>query len=213
MSAWDRAARFYDLQLWLERAALRAALDLAGIENDERPLDLGCGTGAILRELARRPTAPREAVGVDASAAMLARAPALPPGWLLVRADAARLPFPDRSFDVLTAAYLLHLLDPEQRTAVLAEARRVMRPGARLVTVTVAPPRSARAASRLDRVLRPVCGNGVLAGLRPLDPTPDLEAAGFAVSATRRTFRGYRSLIVAARLSAGTPSPEPRPPA
>ncbi len=202
-SSWDRAARFYDLQLWLERAALGVAIDMAEIGADDRLLDIGAGTGGLLRELAKRGAAPRDAIGVDVSPKMLARAPALPAGWRLARGDAAQLRLPDRSFDVVTATYLLHLLDPGKRAAVLTEVRRVLRSRGRLVVVTVAPPRSQMLARTLDRVFRPTrAGSGVLAGLRPLDPRPDLEEAGFAVQGTRRSCRGYPSLIVAARLGA-----------
>lgn len=137
---WDRIARAYDRQLALERPALRAALDLAEVRPSERLLDLGTGTGAVLRELARRPSRPGEAVGVDVSAAMLAHAPALPSSWRLVQADATDLPFGDASFDVAVAAYLLHLLERDVFVRALAEARRVLRPGGRLVTVTPAAP-------------------------------------------------------------------------
>lgn len=200
MNAWNRTARFYDLQLWLERRALDATIALAGVGADDRLLDLGTGTGALLRRLMRRAAAPREAVGIDVSGRMLARAPALPSGWELRNADAGRLPFPDRSFDVVTATYLLHLLDPPQRAAVLAEARRVLKPQGRLVTVTVAPPRSRALGRALGRIFRPAWSRrGVLAGLRPLDPRPDLEAAGFEVQEARRTSIGYPSLVLRAR--------------
>lgn len=209
MTVWDRAAHFYDWQLWLERSALNAALDMAEIGPDDRLLDLGCGTGGLLRELARRATAPREAIGVDISSKMLARVPELPPGWRLARADATQLPLPDRSFDVLTATYLLHLLSPPEREAVLREAARVMRSEGRLVVVTVAPPRSGALARVLDRAFRPAWSrSGVVAGLRPLDPRPDLEDGGFVVRKAQRTSRGYPSLVVAARLSAREPLPE-----
>lgn len=207
MSAWDRVARLYDLQLPLERAALRLAVEMAEVEPEDRALDLGCGTGGVLSELAGRRAAPRAAVGVDPSARMLARVPPLPAGWRLVRAEASALPFGDRSFDLVTAAYLLHLLDAGGRAGALREARRVLRPGGRLVAVTVAPPRSERLARAIDRGFRAVRAGGPLAGLRPLDPTAELRAAGFAVHGRRRTARGYPSLIVAARLS------EPEPPA
>jgi ubiquinone/menaquinone biosynthesis C-methylase UbiE len=199
MSAWDRVAPFYDLQLWLERGALDSAIELAEIGASDRLLDLGTGTGALLRRLKRSAAAPREAVGIDVSHRMLARAPTLPAGWELHRAEAERLPFADRSFDVVTAAYLLHLLDAPQRAAVLVEARRVIRPEGCLVTVTVAPPRSRALARGLSRIFRPTWSRGVLAGLRPLDPQPDLEAAGFLVQESRRSLTGYPSLIVRAR--------------
>jgi SAM-dependent methyltransferase len=80
-------------------------------------LDVGCGEGELARHL------PAGAwVGVDSSAEMLARAPAP-----RLRADAAALPFRDRSFGSVALLYVLyHLAEP---AAALAEARRVLRPG------------------------------------------------------------------------------------
>jgi ubiquinone/menaquinone biosynthesis C-methylase UbiE len=153
----------------------------------------------VLRRLAAAPDAPREAVGVDRSAAMLAAARDLPSAWRLVCAEAAALPFPDESFDVVTAAYLLHLLAPPDRRAVIADAARILRPGGRMVTVTVAMPRSAPLALAFAPVqalarLAP----GIMAGLRVLDPRSELIQGGFRVRAARRTGRGYPSLVVVA---------------
>jgi ubiquinone/menaquinone biosynthesis C-methylase UbiE len=189
----------YDVQLFLERTAIDVALELAAIRPGHRVLDLGTGTGAVLRMLAARAGAPREVVGVDRSASMLAAAPDLPKGWRLVRADAAALPFPEESFDVGTAAYLLHLLDTPTRRAVIADAARVLRPGGRLITVTVGMPLSpplALAFAPLAAIARRA--SGAMAGLRVLDPRSDLIDGGFCVRAVRRTGRGYPSLIVAA---------------
>ena len=189
---WDRAARFYDLQLPLERPALDAAVELAGAAPEDRLLDVATGTAGLLRRLARRPSRPKRAVGSDVSTEMLARAPTLPPGWELQPADARALPFPDASFDLATACYLLHLLTAPTRHQVLGEIARVLRPGGRLVTVTPAEPRT-----RAGRtVAAPVIAlarrsSGLLAGLRPLDPTHELTAAGFALRCVRRVARGY----------------------
>ncbi len=199
MASWARVARLYDWQLWLEWPALRAAIEIAEIEAEDRLLDLGTGTGAVLRGLSEVPPAPREAIGVDISAQMLGRVPALPDGWHLFQTDAAELPFPDQGFDVVTAAYLLHLLDEPTRYAVLAEARRVLRPGGRLVVVTVATPRS----RALAAVLAPVLllarrSSGVLGGLQPLDPSAELQSSGFSIHRTQRINRGYPSLVIGA---------------
>jgi SAM-dependent methyltransferase len=80
-------------------------------------LDIGCGEGELARHL------PDGAwIGLDSSPAMLARAPR--PHLV---ADAAALPFEDRSFDSAALLYVLyHLPDP---AAALAEAHRVLRPG------------------------------------------------------------------------------------
>lgn len=199
MTRWSRLAGVYDLQLPLERAALRAAADLADPASADRVLDLATGTGGFLRELAARRRVPAEAVGIDASAAMLRRVPTLPEGWRLIQAPAERVPLADQSFDVVAAAFLMHLLDPALRRKVLGEAHRLLRPGGRFLVVTVAPPRS----PPLRLLATPLLAlarrsDGVLAGLRPLDPTPDLAQAGFTVRETRRTGRGYPSLVVLA---------------
>lgn len=196
---WDRLARFYALQTWFERAAIEAAIEMAEIGVDDRLLDLATGTGEFLRRLARRPAAPAHAVGADRSAAMLAHASLLPPAWRLLRADAACLPFTESKFDIVTAAYLLHLLERHERAEVLAELRRVLRPGGRLLVVTVDAPRGGALGRALDPVFRIARrSKGIMAGLRPLDPRSELENAGFAVSKFRHVNRGYLSIVVLA---------------
>jgi ubiquinone/menaquinone biosynthesis C-methylase UbiE len=199
VTVWDRAARLYDLQLFFERVAIDQALELAAIGGADRLLDLGTGTGAVLARLAARADAASEAVGVDRSDAMLQAAPDLPRSWRLLRADATALPFPDETFDVVTAVYLLHLLELPARRAVIAEAARVLRPGGRLITVTVCAPRS----PALELAFAPAVAiarrsSGMMAGLRVLDPRPELMNGGFWVRAARHTGRGYPSLVVLA---------------
>jgi ubiquinone/menaquinone biosynthesis C-methylase UbiE len=197
---WDRLARVYDWQLPLERPTLRALLELLDVGETERLLDVGTGTAALLRELARRPRPPERAIGLDSSAEMLARAGELPPGWELVRGAAESLPFENGNFDVATAAYLFHTLNQDARASILAELRRVVRPGGRVGVVTVAPPRT-RLAVWLSWPIRAAArrSGGVLVGLRPLDPVPELVTSGFHVTARRRVALGYPSLCVVAR--------------
>jgi SAM-dependent methyltransferase len=152
--------RLYEWQLPLERQALTAAADLAAVEPGERLLDVATGTGGLPRALAPRGARPREAVGLDRSASMLAVAAAhLPPDWSLLQGDAKHLPFPDQSFDLVSASYLLHLLGPDHRIQVLTEIARVLRPGGRVVTVTTESRRSvnADAARAAPEVVGPAC--------------------------------------------------------
>ncbi len=196
---WGRVALFYDWQLMLERPALAAAVTLAGPRRGDDLLDVGTGTGALLREVARRPDHPRSAVGVDSSARMLAKAPELPSGWTLETADAQRLPFADDAFSLVTASYLLHVVDAATRRGIIGECHRVLRAGGRLVTVTPTLPRT-RAARALYAPLAAAAGSSVgpAAGLRPLDPRRELERASFAIAATEYVRRGYPSLCVLA---------------
>jgi len=205
---WSRAARLYDLQLPLERRALDAAVELAGAGPDDRLIDVATGTGGLLRRLAAATTRPDRAVGVDASESMLERVPSLPAGWELTQADARALPFPDASFDVATACYLLHLLAPASRNQVLREVARVLRADGRLVVVTPAQPRT-----RVMQVLAaPVLtlakrSSGTLAGLRPLDPTRALRDAGFAARSARRALAIPLSTCVLAQRTRQPPPP------
>jgi ubiquinone/menaquinone biosynthesis C-methylase UbiE len=192
-------ARVYDRQLALERSALGAAVELAAPDGDELVLDLATGTGALLRRLAQRTERPRRAIGVDASRAMLSRAGPLPDGWELINADARRLPLDHSSVDVVTCAYLLHLLDPAARQAVLSEITRVLRPRGRVVVVTLGMPGGLLGRSLLAPIQRGLCrGLGTGAGWCALDPEAELAAAGLAVRRRRVCTRGYTSVCVLA---------------
>lgn len=196
---WSRLARAYDWQLPLERAALAAAIELADPNADDALLDLGTGTGGLLRELAKRPGRPRIAFGVDECPAMLERARALPAGWSLAIGDARRLPFAEGTFSVVTAAYLLHVVGDAARRQIVSEARRVLHPGGRFVVVTPTCPRT-RVARMLYAPLATAAGSstGPRSAFRLLDLRPDLAAACFTIAETRRVGRGYPSICVLA---------------
>jgi len=87
-----------------------------------RLLDVGCGTGYTLSLV----SGDYRCVGLDASpdAALAARAKA---GAPVTRGDACALPFPDGSFDVVTALDVLEHLDDDARA--MSEIHRVLAPG------------------------------------------------------------------------------------
>lgn len=194
---WNRLAFAYDWQLFLERRSLVWALDLADPGPDERFLDLGTGTGALLRKLARRPVHPRDAVGVDAAEKMLRRVPPLPSGWKLVKADVRSLPLPASSFEVAAGTFLLQLLDSRDLAVTLEEVRRVLVPGGRLVTVTPIAPRGflARPFSALVGTAERLAPT-LFGGLRFFDPREALLEAGFVVRESVHVSGGYPSLVV-----------------
>src|ERR1700694_1185759 len=100
-----------------------------------RLLDVGCGTGHLLKMLgAALPGA--QLCGVDLSPHYIARARALLPRELdvsLLVENAEALPFPDGRFDVATSLFVFHELPPDVRARVMGEMARVLRPGGLLV--------------------------------------------------------------------------------
>ncbi|WP_461010207.1 methyltransferase domain-containing protein [Streptomyces capparidis] len=104
------------------------SLDLLGLPPGARAVDAGCGTGLAAAELAARGV---RVTGVDADPRMTALAARRHPGVRFLTGDARALPFADGGLDGYRAERLLHdLADP---AAAVAEARRVLRPGGRIV--------------------------------------------------------------------------------
>jgi ubiquinone/menaquinone biosynthesis C-methylase UbiE len=136
MTDFDELARRYDawyatpLGAWADQHETEAVFRLLEPRPGERLLDLGTGTGRYAQEAARRGA---RVVGIDPSPGMLAVARGRVAGQPvdLICAGAARLPFPDRSFDaILAMTSLCFVSDP---VAVLREAARMLKPGGRLV--------------------------------------------------------------------------------
>ena len=107
-----------------------AMLALAGDVADRRILDAGCGSGPLFASLRDRGAI---MTGFDNSAGMLELARRrLGDDADLQVADLGRpLPFPDSAFDDVVASLVLHYL--EDWSAPLAELRRVLKPGGRLI--------------------------------------------------------------------------------
>jgi ubiquinone/menaquinone biosynthesis C-methylase UbiE len=126
----------------IDLAAL--VIDLAGPGPSDTIVDVGCGNGMYLAELARRAFTGR-ALGIDLSLGMLAAArdrlagsqdaPARPRSRAVALAggDATALPLPDGVADLAFALHMLyHVPDPAD---ALRELRRVTRPGGRVLVV------------------------------------------------------------------------------
>jgi SAM-dependent methyltransferase len=128
---WDGAAAIYDEAITPALADAHGALVGAlGPLRGADVLDLGCGTGRVAEMAAMRGA---RVTAIDLSPAMAARARARPvlAGARVAVMDAQALELPDRSFDAVAAAFSLMFCPRPERA--LAEARRVLRPGGRLV--------------------------------------------------------------------------------
>jgi SAM-dependent methyltransferase len=102
----------------------QALCDAAGVANGDAALDVGCGPGALVAELARRLGAERVA-GVDPSPPFVAAARLRVPGADIREAAAEELPYADASFDVVLSQLVVNFISDPQRA--LGEMRRVGR--------------------------------------------------------------------------------------
>jgi SAM-dependent methyltransferase len=102
-----------------------AFADFAGVEPGQTAVDVGCGSGILTKELARR-LGPEAVAAADPSPLVQAAAARVPEADVRT-APAENLPWPDDSFDAALAQLVLHFL--EDPAAGLVEMRRVTRPG------------------------------------------------------------------------------------
>jgi ubiquinone/menaquinone biosynthesis C-methylase UbiE len=171
----------YDLLMQIgmqENAFKRRLVEQADIQQNQRALDLGCGTGTLAILLKQfHPEA--EVVGLDGDAKILAiassKAAKAGVEITLENGMASQLPYPDGSFDrVLTSLVIHHLSGPDKRLA-MAEVYRVLRPGGEFHIADFGEPHSgyARVVSALLRGLEHAAEN--LRGLLPAM----LRQAGF----------------------------------
>ncbi len=139
---------------------LRDAFAVAGIEPEMRVLDVGCGRGEILRHCTRLGA---EAHGIDYSAAavdMSRRALVEREAAGVYQADAKWLPFADGVFDRVLLFDIVEHLHPWELDQALREARRVLRPGGRLVIHTAPNVWYDRYAYPVVRLVRILMGQG-----------------------------------------------------
>jgi ubiquinone/menaquinone biosynthesis C-methylase UbiE len=115
----------------------RRTIDLAELQPGETVLDVGCGTGTLLIEAAKRVGPSGTAHGIDRSPEMLAHARRKAAGTnaKFYEGSADSLPFADASFDVVFCTLMLHHLPAPMQAATVAEIRRVVRSGGRIVIV------------------------------------------------------------------------------
>jgi SAM-dependent methyltransferase len=177
---------------WYSREVLSRVLDhgMRGVEPlrdallacaHGRVLEIGFGTGANLPHL---PAAVTSLVAVEPSEGLAARARARLARWdrpheVLVQPGGEPLPYPDASFDVAVITFVL--CSVRQAAPLLAQTRRLLKPGAPLLLAEhiVARPAPLRA---LQTALRPAW-KACLGGCDPTsDPRTALVDAGFDIA-------------------------------
>jgi ubiquinone/menaquinone biosynthesis C-methylase UbiE len=112
------------------RSPQDVALDAVRGAHPRHVLEVGSGKGSLAFRIAEELRC--EVIALDASSAMV-RASALL-GVVTILGDVRALPFPNDSFDVVVAAWMLYHVRPLNEG--LGELARVLRPGGRLVAIT-----------------------------------------------------------------------------
>jgi len=139
---FESVAPKYDLMndlmsLGLHRLWKAFALEMSGVRAGQRVLDIAGGSGDLARAFARRVGPAGEVWLTDINRAMLAvgRDRLLDDGVVapVAQCDAERLPFPENHFDCATVAFGLRNMTHKDRA--LAEMRRVLKPGGRLLVL------------------------------------------------------------------------------
>jgi demethylmenaquinone methyltransferase/2-methoxy-6-polyprenyl-1,4-benzoquinol methylase len=139
---FDSVAPSYDLMndlmsLGLHRVWKAFTVAMSGVREGDRVLDVAGGSGDLARALARRVGLTGEVWLTDVNHAMLevGRDRLLDDGLLLplAQCDGEHLPFREATFDCVTVAFGLRNMTHKE--AALAEMRRVLKPGGRLLVL------------------------------------------------------------------------------
>jgi len=133
---WKVRAPLYSKLQWVQREELlKTMVDCCLVTPKDRVLDLGTGTGAVACALAPHAAS---VLGIDNEPAMLEQAAKKCPNVDFRLMDIQMLDLPDESFDLVTARMVLHHVPDLSRA--LAEARRVLKKGGRIVICEGVPP-------------------------------------------------------------------------
>jgi len=134
-----RKAHLYDLQQVVNGASLvyQTVVDLIALKQGDRLLDIGCGTGTVLRKLNVKYGSGIEFHGIDPSDDMIhlaqVQSELQTSNVHLQVASAQSLPFEDNSFDWVICTLTTHHLSDEIRESMYREIRRIIKPTGSIV--------------------------------------------------------------------------------
>ena len=194
----QQAERFAQSSELHSEAQIRLIVEATAPKPDDESLDVACGPGTVVAAFATRV---RRAVGLDTTDAMLAQARALALERKLHNAewslgDVYRLPFSDRSFDIVSCRFAFHHF--QEPAKAFSEMARVCRSGGRVVlcdAVASSDPSKAAAFNRMERHRDPST-----AEFRPLSFLIDLFGkAGFPPPALVRFQVSYQRDVLIAK--------------
>jgi ubiquinone/menaquinone biosynthesis C-methylase UbiE len=188
---YDRISSFDDcLAGSFEQRYAARALKLLDIQASENVLEIGFGTGEILKKLAQLVGDKGKAYGIDISLGMLeVTRKKLVKEKLIDRVelfygDATSLPFGDNAFDAAFMSFTLELFDTPEIPKVLEQLRRVLKPKGRVSIVSLSKNYGASTLLKLYEWLH----NGWPQYLdcRPIYAADSLSKAGFNIMITEK---------------------------
>lgn len=171
-----------------EGRAVRAGLNLLGAGRGEVVLEIGCGTGCGVLELANSVGSRGKVYGVDIAVKMLAVTrkkideAELGDRAELVRSDAAALPFPDSLADAVFMSFTLDLFDTPEIPVDLKECRRTLKGEGRICVVGLSKAGKRSPVTRLCEWAHRLMPNFV--DCRPIYVRKSLEDTGFGALET-----------------------------
>lgn len=191
--AW-RASN-YDAATTFEAEHHVEAIRRAAIQEGQRVLEVGCGTGRAAVDLAKAVGDTGRLDALDLTEAMLNQARAkiekqgLSNRVHFKQGNARELPYPSATFDVLYNGYMFDLIPLDGFTPILKEFQRVLKPGGKLVLVNMSKPDSRR--TFYERVY---ARGWAVMPCRPVLMSPYLESLGFMD--IQRLYRPSHGFIV-----------------
>jgi len=187
ITAYDRISRWYDwLAVSSEGPLAKFGLQKLNLRPGETVLEIGCGTGNAMLEMASAMGISGEIHGVDLSLGMLSVACEkilhIKPSAqiMLEQGDAANLMFASKSFEAVFMSFVLELFDTPEIPLVLAECRRVLKPGGRICVVAMSRDKRENIPLRIYEWFHQHIPNYV--DCRPIHVMKALQESGFEIS-------------------------------
>lgn len=141
---YDKIAKVYNLLSEHTEGRVRdAGFRMLALRPGESALEIGFGTGHALVSMARAVAPGGRVYGIDLSDGMLAEAQELLRRECLAdlvelrTGDATHLPYADESMDAVFMSFTLELFGTPEIPVVLAESKRVLKPGGRVAVVSM----------------------------------------------------------------------------
>jgi demethylmenaquinone methyltransferase/2-methoxy-6-polyprenyl-1,4-benzoquinol methylase len=185
-ASYDRLSRWYDLLAGTsEWKFVKVGLDLFAAEEGENILEIGYGTGKAIVKIADAVGDGGRVYGIDISEGMYriaserVRAAGHTARVELSCGDGVELPHEDHHFDGIFTSFTLELFDTPEIPIVLQECKRVLRPGGRLVVVSMAKKIESSLAVRLYEWAHEKIPSYV--DCRPIYVSESISDAGFDI--------------------------------